>query len=88
MTTTKYLHKISWFSRGPNPCLCRVQVLTESLLQGSGVLFSTPARAGRLNLSSMLADLTPSTHTWSRLKAALSVHRKTRGSVGQGDGDL
>ncbi|KAK0151556.1 Serine/threonine-protein kinase haspin [Merluccius polli] len=61
------------------------KVLTESLLQCSGELFSTPARAGRLNLSSMLADLTPNTHTWSRLKAALSVHRKTRGSVGQGE---
>ncbi|KAM6940659.1 serine/threonine-protein kinase haspin [Xenentodon cancila] len=38
--------------------------------------FATPVRASRLNLSSLLADLTPSTHTWSRLKAALSVHRK------------
>ncbi|XP_061563533.1 uncharacterized protein haspin [Cololabis saira] len=38
--------------------------------------FSTPARASRLNLSSLLAELTPRTHTWSRLKAALSVHRK------------
>ncbi|XP_044047008.1 uncharacterized protein haspin isoform X2 [Siniperca chuatsi] len=38
--------------------------------------FSTPVRASRLNLSSLLADFTPNTHTWSRLKAALSVHRK------------
>uniref|UniRef100_A0A8C4IU28 Serine/threonine-protein kinase haspin n=1 Tax=Dicentrarchus labrax TaxID=13489 RepID=A0A8C4IU28_DICLA len=35
--------------------------------------FSTPVRASRLNLSSLLADFTPNTHTWSRLKAALSV---------------
>jgi len=42
--------------------------------------FSTPVRASRLNLSSLLADLTPSTHTWSRLKAAVSVHRKGRGN--------
>lgn len=38
--------------------------------------FSTPARASPLSLSSLLADFTPNTHTWSRLKAALSVHRK------------
>lgn len=38
--------------------------------------FCTPARANQLNLSSLLADLTPNTQTWSRLKAALSVHRK------------
>nr|XP_020514192.1 serine/threonine-protein kinase haspin [Labrus bergylta] len=38
--------------------------------------FSTPVRENRLDLSSLLADLTPNTHTWSRLKAALSVHRK------------
>ncbi|XP_041640124.1 uncharacterized protein haspin isoform X2 [Cheilinus undulatus] len=38
--------------------------------------FSTPVRADRHNLSSLLADLTPNTQTWSRLKAALSVHRK------------
>ncbi|XP_034543402.1 serine/threonine-protein kinase haspin [Notolabrus celidotus] len=38
--------------------------------------FSTPARANRHNLSSLLADLTPNTQTWSRLKAALSVHRR------------
>ncbi|XP_075901777.1 uncharacterized protein haspin isoform X2 [Nelusetta ayraudi] len=37
---------------------------------------STPVRVSRLNLSSLLTDLTPNTHTWSRLKAALSVHRK------------
>uniref|UniRef100_UPI0037E88EBE serine/threonine-protein kinase haspin n=1 Tax=Semicossyphus pulcher TaxID=241346 RepID=UPI0037E88EBE len=41
-----------------------------------GMNFSTPVRANRLNLSSLLADLTPNTNTWSRLKAALSVHRK------------
>ncbi|XP_029285953.1 uncharacterized protein haspin [Cottoperca gobio] len=43
---------------------------------GNNRNFSTPVRASRLNLSSLLADLTPNTHTWSRLKAALSVHRK------------
>ncbi|XP_056224377.1 uncharacterized protein haspin [Seriola aureovittata] len=43
---------------------------------GTTMNFSTPVRAGPLNLSSLLADFTPSTHTWSRLKAALSVHRK------------
>ncbi|KAI3353200.1 hypothetical protein L3Q82_019760 [Scortum barcoo] len=45
-------------------------------LLGTTMNFSTPARASRLNLSSLLADFTPNTHTWSRLKAALSVHRK------------
>ncbi|XP_026160265.1 serine-rich adhesin for platelets isoform X2 [Mastacembelus armatus] len=43
---------------------------------GASMNFSTPVRSGRLNLSSLLADFTPNTHTWSRLKAALSVHRK------------
>ncbi|XP_035515303.1 serine/threonine-protein kinase haspin [Morone saxatilis] len=43
---------------------------------GTTMNFSTPMRASRLNLSSLLADFTPNTHTWSRLKAALSVHRK------------
>uniref|UniRef100_A0A3Q0S2Q1 Serine/threonine-protein kinase haspin n=1 Tax=Amphilophus citrinellus TaxID=61819 RepID=A0A3Q0S2Q1_AMPCI len=42
--------------------------------------FSTPVRASRLNLSSLLTDFTPNTHTWSRLKAALSVHRKGMGN--------
>ncbi|CAN9510405.1 unnamed protein product [Ophioblennius macclurei] len=45
-------------------------------LLGSTINFSTPLKASRLNLSSLLADLTPSTPTWSRLKAALSIHRK------------
>ncbi|XP_062376524.1 uncharacterized protein haspin isoform X2 [Sardina pilchardus] len=40
----------------------------------------TPARAEQLNISSILAGLSPdaslSTHMWSRLKAALSVHKK------------
>ncbi|KAM3624007.1 uncharacterized protein V6R79_018060 [Siganus canaliculatus] len=43
---------------------------------GSAMNFVTPEKTSRLNLSSLLADLTPNTHTWSRLKAALSVHRK------------
>ncbi|KAM8879310.1 uncharacterized protein haspin [Spinachia spinachia] len=46
-------------------------------LEGA-VGFSTPLKASRLNLSSLLADLTPHTHTWSRLKAALSVHRRNK----------
>ncbi|MEQ2236518.1 hypothetical protein ILYODFUR_013678 [Ilyodon furcidens] len=45
-------------------------------LLGAAVNFFTPLRTRQLNLSSLLADLTPSTHTWSRLKAALSVHQK------------
>ncbi|XP_031606929.1 uncharacterized protein haspin [Oreochromis aureus] len=43
---------------------------------GSTMNFSTPVKASRLNLSSLLADFTPNTKTWSRIKAALSVHRK------------
>ncbi|XP_057699502.1 uncharacterized protein haspin [Corythoichthys intestinalis] len=38
--------------------------------------FSTPAKTCQLNLSSLLADLTPSTQHWNRLKSALSIHRK------------
>ncbi|XP_073326586.1 uncharacterized protein haspin [Pagrus major] len=45
-------------------------------LLGTTMNFSTPVRVSRVNLSSLLADFTPNTHTWSRLKAALSVHRK------------
>ncbi|KAF7662569.1 hypothetical protein LDENG_00233220 [Lucifuga dentata] len=45
-------------------------------LCGTTMKFSTPAKAKQLNLSSLLAELTPNTHTWSRFKAALSVHRK------------
>ncbi|KAK1885863.1 Serine/threonine-protein kinase haspin [Dissostichus eleginoides] len=43
---------------------------------GNNMNFFTPVRGAKLNLSYLLADLTPNTHTWSRLKAALSVHRK------------
>ncbi|KAF0037419.1 hypothetical protein F2P81_010293 [Scophthalmus maximus] len=43
---------------------------------GTIMNFSTPVKANLHDFSSLLADLTPSTHTWSRLKAALSVHRK------------
>ncbi|TMS23051.1 hypothetical protein E3U43_008357 [Larimichthys crocea] len=43
-------------------------------LLGTTMNFSTPLRVSRLNLSSLLADFTPNTHTWSRVKAALSVH--------------
>ncbi|XP_045902288.1 uncharacterized protein haspin [Micropterus dolomieu] len=45
-------------------------------LMGTAMNFSTPVKASLLNLSSLLADFTPTTQTWSRLKAALSVHRK------------
>ncbi|KAK7929249.1 hypothetical protein WMY93_005644 [Mugilogobius chulae] len=38
--------------------------------------FSTPVKSHNLNFSSLLSELTPNTHTWSRLKAALSIHRK------------
>src|SRR4029434_9012995 len=44
----------------------------------------TPVRAEQLNISSILAGLSPdaslSTHMWSRLKAALSVHKKKTGT--------
>ncbi|XP_041839394.1 uncharacterized protein haspin [Melanotaenia boesemani] len=45
-------------------------------LAGPTMNFLTPVRVNRLNMSSLLANLSPNTHTWSRLKAALSVHRK------------
>lgn len=41
--------------------------------------FSTPVRASPLNISSLLDGFTPNKYTWSRLKAALSVHRKGMG---------
>ncbi|XP_042249682.1 uncharacterized protein haspin isoform X1 [Thunnus maccoyii] len=56
--------------------LISTQSKQQQELFGTTMNFSTPARASRLNFSSLLADLTPNTHTWSRLKAALSVHRK------------
>ncbi|XP_064817024.1 uncharacterized protein LOC135533680 [Oncorhynchus masou masou] len=43
-----------------------------------GVVLGTPVGGNRLHLSSLLVNLTPETHTWSRLKAALSLHRKTK----------
>ncbi|KAM7394252.1 hypothetical protein PAMP_021065 [Pampus punctatissimus] len=61
---------------------CSISELTSTQpkhlqkLFGNTMNFSTPVRASRLNFSSLLADLTPNTHTWSRLKAALSIHRK------------
>ncbi|XP_031677173.1 uncharacterized protein LOC109886932 isoform X2 [Oncorhynchus kisutch] len=42
------------------------------------MVLGTPVRGTRLHLSSLLVNLTPETHTWSRLKAALSLHRKTK----------
>ncbi|XP_064193591.1 uncharacterized protein haspin isoform X1 [Anguilla rostrata] len=54
----------------------------SSLFQGpSGVVLGTPRRVEPLNISSLLADFTPealTTHTWSRLKAALSVHKRKK----------
>ncbi|XP_036829395.1 uncharacterized protein LOC110512591 isoform X2 [Oncorhynchus mykiss] len=49
-----------------------VPILSDSMVLG------TPVRGNRLHLSSLLVNLTPETHTWSRLKAALSLHRKTK----------
>ncbi|XP_067354374.1 uncharacterized protein haspin isoform X2 [Channa argus] len=43
---------------------------------GAAMNFTTPVKTSPLNFSSLLADLTPNTYTWSRLKAAISVHRK------------
>lgn len=43
----------------------------------------TPLRVELLNLSSFLTSFTPdslTTHTWGRLKAALSIHKKTTGA--------
>ncbi|CAL8258426.1 unnamed protein product [Arctogadus glacialis] len=54
-------------------------VWSQGPLRGSSELLSSPVRVHDFNLSSMLADFTPNTHTWSRLKASLSVHRKKRG---------
>ncbi|XP_028305988.1 uncharacterized protein haspin isoform X2 [Gouania willdenowi] len=48
---------------------------TQELLE-TNMNFSTPLRTNGLVLTSVLANLTPNTPTWSRLKAALSVHRK------------
>ncbi|XP_034045091.1 serine/threonine-protein kinase haspin [Thalassophryne amazonica] len=45
-------------------------------LAGGMQTFSTPQRDSPLNFSSLLNNLTPSTQTWSRLKAALSLHQK------------
>ncbi|KAG1925059.1 serine/threonine-protein kinase haspin [Pimephales promelas] len=50
-------------------------------LQGTSgiVLAVTPLRVSQMNLSSILANFTPdtlTTHSWGRLKAALSLHKK------------
>ncbi|KAG7458739.1 hypothetical protein MATL_G00223850 [Megalops atlanticus] len=47
----------------------------------SGILPGTPVLKEPLNMSSFLANFTPqslNTHTWRRLKAALSVHKKKK----------
>ncbi|CAJ1052236.1 serine/threonine-protein kinase haspin [Xyrichtys novacula] len=60
---------------------CSINELMSSTKQPkellSGTMSFTPARENQLNLSSLMADLTADTQTWSRLKAALSVHRKS-----------
>ncbi|XP_045069850.1 uncharacterized protein LOC123481014 [Coregonus clupeaformis] len=50
----------------------KISSLSDSIVLG------TPVRSNRLHLSSLLVNLTPDTHSWSRLKAALSLHRKTK----------
>ncbi|XP_017270392.1 serine/threonine-protein kinase haspin [Kryptolebias marmoratus] len=51
---------------------------TQSMELETTVNFSTPPRASQISVSSLLADFSPSTHTWSRLKASLCVHRKVQ----------
>ncbi|KAJ8339792.1 hypothetical protein SKAU_G00344250 [Synaphobranchus kaupii] len=54
----------------------------SNLFQGTSGLFpGTPLRTDPLSISSLLANFTPeslTTHNWSRLKAALSVHKKKK----------
>uniref|UniRef100_A0A671LWS9 Serine/threonine-protein kinase haspin n=1 Tax=Sinocyclocheilus anshuiensis TaxID=1608454 RepID=A0A671LWS9_9TELE len=61
-----------------------MQESTCGWLQGtSGIgLAVTPLRMEQMNLSSILTNFTPdtlTTHSWGRLKAALSLHKKTTG---------
>uniref|UniRef100_A0A8C1WVU3 Serine/threonine-protein kinase haspin n=2 Tax=Cyprinus carpio TaxID=7962 RepID=A0A8C1WVU3_CYPCA len=61
-----------------------MQDSTCGWLQGtSGIgLAVTPLRMEQMNLSSILANFTPdtlTTHSWGRLKAALSLHKKKTG---------
>uniref|UniRef100_A0A3Q2P487 Serine/threonine-protein kinase haspin n=1 Tax=Fundulus heteroclitus TaxID=8078 RepID=A0A3Q2P487_FUNHE len=60
---------------------CSIEMITkqpdsQELLDAAANL-STPLRTSRLNLSSLLANFTPSTHIWSRLKASLSIHHRS-----------
>ncbi|KAJ8000444.1 hypothetical protein DPEC_G00180190 [Dallia pectoralis] len=48
---------------------------------GDNMVLGTPVRHSRLPLSSLLFNFSPDTHTWSRLKAALSIHKKTKASM-------
>jgi len=61
-----------------------MQETTCGWLQGTSgiVLAVTPLRVSQMNLSSILANFTPdtlTTHSWGRLKAALSLHKKKTG---------
>lgn len=57
----------------------------NSWLHGTSDLFpGTSMHSESMNVSSFLAGLGPdclTTHTWSRLKAALSVHKKKKGKA-------
>lgn len=70
----------SWSEKQP-PFKLSSPVSPVQEVLGSSMSISTPLRVSRLNLSSLLADFTPNTHTWSRIKAALSVHRKGMGNT-------
>ncbi|XP_028262700.1 uncharacterized protein haspin [Parambassis ranga] len=74
-TTSTHLFKsragISAVDCSINDLISTQHVQPRDLLGGTMNLF-TPVKASQLNLSSLLGH----THTWSRLKAAVSVHRK------------
>nr|XP_019956029.1 PREDICTED: serine/threonine-protein kinase haspin [Paralichthys olivaceus] len=83
LSVSRWKNKSSTHTRAgdvkPVDCSINELISTKHKQQrehGTVMNFSTPVRANPLNLSSLLADFTPNTHTWSRLKAALSVHRK------------
>ncbi|XP_034450496.1 serine/threonine-protein kinase haspin [Hippoglossus hippoglossus] len=83
LSVSRWKNKSSTHTRAgevkPVDCSINELISTKHKQQrelGTVMNFSTPVKANPLNLSSLLADFTPNTHTWSRLKAALSVHRK------------
>ncbi|KAL1023962.1 hypothetical protein UPYG_G00049600 [Umbra pygmaea] len=49
----------------------------QKVLGDSVIMLGTPVQRSKLSFS-FLDNLSPDTHTWSRLKAALSVHRKIK----------